>query len=419
MEDDADTPQDEGGEVVPFPGGRHPSQWPADEPDTEEPPDRFEHAAGDYEPLFDRAAHPEESPAPTERRDAADGTDDVAEWLGGRVPDDDDDFAFEDFATGADSFDEFTREDYIKATTQEYRGLAEAIEEASREKLELQAVAASMPGLDSGVVGFEDVTGEQPPAEEPRQPSDLSMRVVSGVVLVSVLVVAVVLGGFWLWLFIASIVLVALGEFYATVRRNGFAPVAVFGLLGGLGLFVAAYVAEASAPLAIAGALGLTGVAVTFWYAVVPRRNPLANATLTIFGVGWVAGLMGFAVPIVLAPSYRQLIVALVGATALLDAASYFAGRSFGRTKLAPSLSPGKTVEGLVGGIVAAFGFGAVISLIDWFGFDLKTGLLLAGVVSVSAPLGDLAESMLKRALNTKDMGAIGPGSRWSAGPYR
>lgn len=185
---------------------------------------------------------------------------------------------------------------------------------------------------------------------------------------------------------------------------------ALFGLLGGLALFVAAYVAGSSAPFAIAGALATTAVAVTFWYAVVPRRNPLANGSLTIFGVSWIAGLMGFAVPIVAASRYQELIVALVGATGLLDAGSYFAGRAFGRTKLASTLSPKKTVEGLIGGILAAGIFGAGISFIDWFGFDLTSGLLLAGVVSVAAPLGDLAESMLKRALNTKDMGAILPG---------
>lgn len=418
MDDGDETPRDDetGAEVVPFPGGRHPSQWPPDEPGDESPDEEgetlpfdldedFEQAAGDYEPLpesdrevdgFDVVLH--ETGEPEEES----GEDETPE-------EDSEEFEFGDL--GAGSLDDFTREDYIKATTQEYQGLAEAIAEAAEEELELQAVSAAMPGLETGVVGFEDVTGEQPEVTPSpvAGPSDLTLRIVSGLVLVGVLVAAIVLGSFWLWLFVLTAVVVALGEFYATVRRGGFAPVALFGLLGGIGAFVAAYVAD-GAPFAIAGAVATTAMVVAFWYAIVPRRNPLANAAITIFGMGWIAGLMAFAVPIILAPRYQQLIIALVLLTAVLDAASYFVGGAIGRTKMAPVLSPNKTVEGLVAGVAAAFGVGAGISFIDWFGFDLTAGLLLAGVVSVAAPFGDLAESMVKRALNTKDMGAILPG---------
>jgi phosphatidate cytidylyltransferase len=81
-----------------------------------------------------------------------------------------------------------------------------------------------------------------------------------------------------------------------------------------------------------------------------------------------------------------------------------------GRTKMAKVLSPKKTIEGLAGGIAVALAAGAAITLIDWFGLELRDGLLLGAVIAVAAPLGDLAESMIKRSLNTKDMGAILPG---------
>lgn len=433
MDGDDDNPRDgeEGGEVVPFPGGRHPSQWPGDGPpdsdDESDPSLPFDdgQAAGEYEPLpeesltghtydLDARRHdghsdePGDPPEPSEEVE----TEESAEVRDKLIDVVDDDEEFEDFATGASSFDEFTRDDYIRATTQEYQGLADAIEEAATEHVEMQAVAAAMPGIESGLVGFEDVTGEEPIMAAPvtQGPSDLTLRIVTGLTLVSVLIGAVILGEFWTWLFVLGATMVALGEFYATVRRQGFVPVSLFGLLGGLAAFVAAYLAVGNTPLAIAGAIGMTLVATTFWYAVVPRRNPLANASLTVFGMAWVAGLMAFAVPIVMAPRYKELIVALALVTGLFDIGSYFAGRAIGRTQMAKVLSPRKTLEGLLGGIIVALAAGAGITYIDWFGFELRDGLWLGAVIAIAAPLGDLAESMIKRALNTKDMGAILPG---------
>jgi len=431
-----DDPRDgeEGGEVVPFPGGRHPSQWPGDEPLEEDgaeeaelpfgPPDP---AAGDYEPLpteepagetYDletglsaaRGDATEDDPTTAELENDRDpGTDDVEEQVSEAVGDEED---YEDFATGAGTFEEFTREDYIKATTKEYQGLAEAMADAAAEDVAMQAVAAAMPGIETGVVGFDDVTGRpgDPAPEQTRGPSDLTLRIFSGLVLVGILIGALILGGFWLWLFVLGVVMVALAEFYATVRRQGFAPVSLFGMLGAIGVFVAVYRAEGNTPLAVAGAIGLTTVATGFWYAIVPRRNPLANSALTVFGMAWVAGLMAFAVPIILAPRYKELILALALITGVFDIGSYFAGRAFGRTKMAKVLSPNKTLEGLLGGIVAAVATGVGLTFITWFGFERADGLLLGAVISVAAPLGDLAESMIKRSLNTKDMGAILPG---------
>lgn len=433
--DDNSRDGEEGGEVVPFPGGRHPSQWPGEQPSDSEdtgptmlPFDSSDQAAGDYEPLpdedpegqtFDLDARraedhaqddPVDVPEPTEVEEATeDETGDLPDEVSDVAADEE---TFEDFAPSSSPFDEFTGDDYLRATTQEYQGLADSIAEAADEEVEMQAVAAAMPGIDSGLVGFDDVTGEEPQMAVPvaRGPSDLTLRIVTGLVLVAVLIGALVLGEVWTWLFVLGATIVALGEFYATVRRQGFAPISLFGLLGGLGAFVAAYLAEGNTPLAIAGAIGLTLVATTFWYAVVPRRNPLANASLTVFGMAWVAGLMAFAVPIIMSPRYQELIIGLALVTGLFDVGSYFAGRAIGRTKMAKVLSPKKTVEGLLGGVAVAMAAGAGLSYIEWFGFELREGLWLGAVVAVAAPLGDLAESMLKRALNTKDMGAILPG---------
>jgi phosphatidate cytidylyltransferase len=88
------------------------------------------------------------------------------------------------------------------------------------------------------------------------------------------------------------------------------------------------------------------------------------------------------------------------------DSGAYIAGRSFGKHKLAPQISPGKTWEGWAGGLLFTVALG-------WFlqgSMGLEWGLMLAAVVSLLGPLGDLAESFLKRKAGIKDSGHVLPG---------
>ena len=177
-------------------------------------------------------------------------------------------------------------------------------------------------------------------------------------------------------------------------------------MLGGLAtmLGVAAW-----GPIAVPGALIVTAIVLLFYYALEPARpDPLVNGGLTLVGMLWVAGFGAFVLAMLDATDFRILVFATVALTVVMDTAQYFAGRNWGRRKLSSELSPNKTIEGLIGGIIVVLLTGAILGLQD--PFDLTAGLVFAGLVAVAAPLGDLAVSMLKRELGVKDTGVILPG---------
>ncbi len=297
---------------------------------------------------------------------------------------------------------------YGMAGTVEHRGLAEEMFRLGEEDTEWQAMAAAMPGIESGVVGFEDVadlsTGERY-EEGPR--SDLGARFGVGLLLAVFLVGTMFVGGAAMAVFVGAMALLGIWEFYGTLRRLEFQPLAMLGYLAGLGILATVWF---HGPIVIPIGLGLLLVLVYFVYAFSPmRQDALANGGLTVLAVAWAAGSVAFATPILRQPDFRMLVLALVVATVAMDIGAFGFGRAFGSRALAPVVSPNKSVEGLIGGIAvtmaAGVGFGLLVEP-----FDLGSGLALGAVVSVMAPLGDLAESMIKRSLGVKDMGTLLPG---------
>ena len=294
------------------------------------------------------------------------------------------------------------------AVTSEHRDLAEEVAAADTAEAQLQALSAPMAGLESGVVGFEDVDylgGEEEYAERPR--SDLPTRVLTGMVLVGILLGAMWVGGEFLAGFVGLLAILALGELYGTLRRAGYQPLALFGFLGAIGLLAGAwFYGLVAIPVAV---VALTIVCFFYYSLASRRRDPLTNGSLTLLGVLWVAGPIAFVFPIAVAPDFRVLVLAAAATVIATDVGAFFAGRSWGSRLLAPVLSPNKTVEGLAGGVVLGI---AVAVFIGYFlePLNIRIGAGLGLVVAVAAPLGDVAESMIKRSLGVKDMGTILPG---------
>src|ERR671919_2091991 len=145
---------------------------------------------------------------------------------------------WEAMGRGSRHVEEFTSEHYVAATTEEYEGLAEEVSRAAEADWEQQAVAATMPGVESGLVGFGDVSGratvreEDYEAVEQAASSDLTMRIGSALVIFGLFVGSLLLGGWWFSAFITLLMVVSVGEFYATTRTVGYKPLALFGILG-------------------------------------------------------------------------------------------------------------------------------------------------------------------------------------------
>ncbi|MFG2823642.1 phosphatidate cytidylyltransferase [Kitasatospora sp. NPDC048365] len=178
-------------------------------------------------------------------------------------------------------------------------------------------------------------------------------------------------------------------------------------LIGGVAMLVTGYFAGAQWAAAL---LGLTGVALMIARMSTPPENYLRDITAGVFTAFYVPFLATFVALMLAADDGAWRILIFLVVTICSDTGAYAVGYKFGKNKLAPTISPGKTREGLAGGIGLSMLAGALLMqyVIDdgtWW-----QGLILGGCAAVTATLGDLAESMIKRDLGIKDMGTLLPG---------
>ena len=141
-----------------------------------------------------------------------------------------------------------------------------------------------------------------------------------------------------------------------------------------------------------------------------PTERSVESAATTVLAVTYVSWLLGHAVLLRELPGGARLILFLVGVTWCGEAAAYAVGSTLGRWKLAPIISPGKTIEGAVAQLAVSVGAAPLLGLWllpDWSSARLLGAGLLLGVLG---QLGDLAESAIKRSLGTKDTGGLIPG---------
>jgi phosphatidate cytidylyltransferase len=211
----------------------------------------------------------------------------------------------------------------------------------------------------------------------------------------------IVIEGELVWaLGLLALGILALSELYGMMARVR--PANLAGFLGLAGLMLAALYGE---PKHLVMVL-VAAFPVTFFLALLrPRRENIAWAiAVTFFGLLWIGLPLAHAVLLRELPHGTGLVIDVLVGTFIGDTAAYFVGRGYGRTPLAPRISPNKTVAGLVGGFVGAtvaFWFAGLYQ--DWLsGSD---ALLIGLCVALVAPVGDLFESAIKRDLEVKDTG--------------
>ncbi len=187
--------------------------------------------------------------------------------------------------------------------------------------------------------------------------------------------------------------------------------------MGRVLLFMAAVVAGCiGAPFAqsATGGLALLAVGVVFWIGVAPLwlAGTLTATPVRLAAAGWVVLVCAWYALYLLQVNPARLL-ALLAVVWIADTAAYFSGRRFGQRKLAPSISPGKTWEGVIGAAIAVGVYYALLWLVlapHFLGNNRRGDLLLVGAIVLLSVEGDLFESWMKRRVGLKDSGAILPG---------
>jgi phosphatidate cytidylyltransferase len=273
------------------------------------------------------------------------------------------------------------------------------------------------------------------PAGAPRRRAgELALRLLTATLLIPPLIYIIFEGGLWVLGTIVVITLLGINEFYQLIEAKGAEPLRGVGMLAAVALPVITYLGSDYAATVLMSFL-LLGVMVA-QLGKAQIADSLASISGTFFGVFYIGWLLSHAVA--LRGFYRvvegrwgpEAVAGMhpdAGAFYLLftvsvviggDAGAYFVGRKYGRRKLAPAVSPGKTVEGAIG----AVGAGVLVGLIGKAGFDalrpeLSADLGWAACAAFAAVLagvgivGDLVESLLKRDAQVKDTGTLLPGT--------
>lgn len=299
------------------------------------------------------------------------------------------------------------------------------------------AAAPSEPPV--GVVGDEIPERRPPPPRQPRPPrrparpegprrpprqpgvgrrrevhddggggGELNQRVALGVGLVVLLLIFYFIGSAALMVLSAIIIGASAAEGYGMLRKAGFRPATLLGLVSSVAIVGAAYWRGVGAlPLVVA--LTFAGSMVWYMLRIVDAR-PLANIAVTNLMFIWVGLLGSFGALLLRAHDGRGLFLGAVIVAVGADVAAYFAGSQLGNRSMAPSVSPGKTWEGAAAGLLAALIIGAIIGkAVDPWG-GMKHGLVFGLLVGIVGPIGDLSESMIKRDLGIKNSGNLIPG---------
>ncbi len=212
------------------------------------------------------------------------------------------------------------------------------------------------------------------------------------------------------------VVLYAQGEFFSVLAKQHKQPATAVGLITGALIMGGAYYHGEAGVLS----MFVLGVAATLlWFMAVPathRKDTVANIGLTLVNVAWIPVLASYLLIMLDQPDGKSLVISVIGLTFVFDTFAFLGGSIMGgqffQRPLAPSVSPKKSIEGLIIAtlVTVIVSVALVTSFVTPFE-DMRIETLVLGlVVAAAATFGDLAESLIKRDLGLKDMGSVLPG---------
>ena len=231
--------------------------------------------------------------------------------------------------------------------------------------------------------------------------SELGARILAALPAIGFALLIVGFGG---WIFVAGLVAlgwICLHELFGMYEFTN--PSRLAGFAGLLGLLAAAHAGDQASVL---GAFVACVPLVFVLCALQPRHAGAPGVSVTLLGLTWVGLALAHAVMLRDLPHGDGIVIDVLVGTFVGDTGAYLGGRTFGTRRLAPSISPNKTLEGLlIGFVVGVLGVWLAGLYQDWLsGWH---AVILGAAVSAAAPLGDLFESYLKRDAGTKDTGRI------------
>jgi phosphatidate cytidylyltransferase len=257
----------------------------------------------------------------------------------------------------------------------------------------------------------------RPPDADDSRPAagagrDVPTAVATAGVIVVVALICFTQGTFWTALLAAAVVGLATLELTGALRHRGFRPAAPLAVVAAVTLPVAAREYPSGA-YPVYFSLVVVFSLLWFLWEVTPGR-PLLGVATTVLAFAYVGGLGGFAGLLLSSRDGVGLVIGCVACVVAYDVFGFFVGSQFGKSPIAPRVSPHKTFEGTVAGMAAAVVVGWLVvggALFDELHpWSPGKGAALGLFVAAAAFVGDLAESMLKRDLGIKDFGSLLPG---------
>lgn len=229
---------------------------------------------------------------------------------------------------------------------------------------------------------------------------DLGIRFISGLIGLILLIIVVNKGGIFLASLILIISLIGVREFYKALHNINIVPIEILGYISTILLFLSAIFPIISLDIVI------TYTILVSLLVIIAKKNiDLGGVALTMFGILYIPFLL-FHIYFLDGTDFIWLVFIIAFGT---DTFAYIAGNLFGKHKLCPNLSPKKTVEGAIGGIIGSMILTLIYSIYMELG-PIWQFLILSVVVSVMSQLGDLFASKIKRISGIKDYGFIMPG---------